>query len=311
MYYYIKNLQGDIVKIINQSGMEVANYVYDAWGNIKSISGNTTLKDLNPFRYRGYVYDEESSLYYLQSRYYDPFTGRFINADDTDYIGFTETVLSGNIFAYCENNPVNGNDYSGNWFHKLGKYLEYNKEYLKHNKESLKAFLKKYKDIKKRYNKNSKLIGSYKGYVYGQNYFNEKIKYGSKGTLKASGCGPIAIYNALCKINHKMKLHKIMMELEINGGLSENGKSGTYYDSIESFLLAHKNSNKIKYSKYNKFDEFKKNFSKGKCRVAIVFISTSKNSGHFFCIINDGNKKFYTLNRYNNDTKKKRSTGMI
>ena len=63
--------------------------------------------------YRGYVYDNESSLYYLQSRYYDPFTGRFINADDTDYIGFTETVLSGNIFAYCENNPVLGYDPKG------------------------------------------------------------------------------------------------------------------------------------------------------------------------------------------------------
>lgn len=115
MYYYIKNLQGDIVKIIDQAGTEVASYVYDAWGNIKNTIGNSNLKELNPFRYRGYVYDEESSLYYLQSRYYDPFTGRFINADDTDYIGLTESVLSSNIFIYCKNNSINNIDPTGYW----------------------------------------------------------------------------------------------------------------------------------------------------------------------------------------------------
>lgn len=62
MYYYIKNLQGDIVKIINQSGTEVANYVYDAWGNIRSASGDPILKELNPFRYRGYYYNTESGF---------------------------------------------------------------------------------------------------------------------------------------------------------------------------------------------------------------------------------------------------------
>lgn len=76
MYYYVKNLQGDVVKIINQSGTVCASYVYDAWGNIKSESGEPILRELNPFRYRSYVYDTESGLYYLQSRYYDPFTGR-------------------------------------------------------------------------------------------------------------------------------------------------------------------------------------------------------------------------------------------
>ena len=113
MYYYIKNLQGDIVKIINQAGTVYASYVYDAWGNIKNVSGDTTLRELNPFCYRGYVYDSESGLYYLQSRYYDPFTGRFINADDTDYIKSTNSVLRINIFIYCGNNSVNLLDSSG------------------------------------------------------------------------------------------------------------------------------------------------------------------------------------------------------
>jgi RHS repeat-associated protein len=115
MYYYIKNLQSDVVKIINQSGTEVVGYVYDAWGNIQSTTGDTTLGSLNPLRYRGYVYDDETGLYYLQSRYYDPTSGRFINADDTAYIGATGTVLSTNLFTYCENNAINKVDSTGYW----------------------------------------------------------------------------------------------------------------------------------------------------------------------------------------------------
>lgn len=113
MYYYIKNLQGDVVKIINQSGTVYASYVYDAWGNIKSVSGEPILRELNPFRYRSYVYDTESGLYYLQSRYYDPFIGRFLNADvycDTQ----SDSPLSTNMFAYCENNTVCRIDIYGN-----------------------------------------------------------------------------------------------------------------------------------------------------------------------------------------------------
>ena len=112
MYFYVKNLQGDVVRIIDLSGTEVASYVYDAWGNIKDTKGEPTIREINPIRYRGYVYDTETSLYYLQSRYYDPFTGRFLNADvycDTN----TGTPLSTNIFAYCENNPISNADESG------------------------------------------------------------------------------------------------------------------------------------------------------------------------------------------------------
>ena len=112
MYFYVKNLQGDVIRIIDLAGTEVASYVYDAWGNIKDTKGEPTIREINPIRYRGYVYDTETSLYYLQSRYYDPFTGRFLNADiycDTN----TGTSLSANMFAYCENNPVNYLDPNG------------------------------------------------------------------------------------------------------------------------------------------------------------------------------------------------------
>ena len=119
MYYYIKNLQGDITKIVNESGNVLVEYTYDAWGKIlnETSSGNGTyahVKDFNPFRYRGYVYDTDTGLYYLQSRYYDPQTGRFINADDTAYVDTNSgTPLSTNMFTYCENNPINYDDSTG------------------------------------------------------------------------------------------------------------------------------------------------------------------------------------------------------
>ena len=114
MYYYIKDLQGDITEIVDKDGKAVAEYAYDAWGNmLTEDNGTLTVGKLNPFRYRSYVYDEETGLYYLQSRYYDPLTGRFLNADvyaDTQ----SGTPLSTNMFAYCENNAINNVDYSGN-----------------------------------------------------------------------------------------------------------------------------------------------------------------------------------------------------
>ena len=99
----------------NGSGNYVVQYSYDAWGNIVSTSGTlaSTLGQYNPFRYRGYYYDEETGLYYLQSRYYDPVVGRFISPDSTDFLGITGTTLSYNLFAYCENNAVNNVDPSG------------------------------------------------------------------------------------------------------------------------------------------------------------------------------------------------------
>ena len=122
MYYYVKNLQGDITKIVNHQGKVMVEYTYDAWGNILKEKSNVspsyaTVKDFNPFRYRGYVYDTDTGLYYLQSRYYDPKTGRFINADDTAYVDTNSgTPLSTNMFAYCENNQVNRLDKTGYFF---------------------------------------------------------------------------------------------------------------------------------------------------------------------------------------------------
>ena len=113
-YYYVLNLQGDVVRIVNSVGTSYGIYQYDAWGNIL-YSTNSSLVNLNPLRYRGYVYDAETGFYYTSSRYYDPKIGRFINADDIDYLGADGSLLSYNLFAYCMNNPVNRFDDNGNW----------------------------------------------------------------------------------------------------------------------------------------------------------------------------------------------------
>ncbi|MBE6948175.1 MAG: RHS repeat-associated core domain-containing protein [Ruminococcaceae bacterium] len=112
-YYYLVNLQGDVMGIVDSTGNIVVSYTYDAWGKPLSTTGMmaSTLGSLNPLRYRGYVYDQETGLYYLQSRYYNPEIGRFINADD--YISTGQGLLSKNAFTYCYNNPVIYSDYAG------------------------------------------------------------------------------------------------------------------------------------------------------------------------------------------------------
>ena len=111
VYYYVTNIQGDVIAILDAAGNLVVSYSYDAWGNPISTTGSmaNTLGILNPLRYRGYVYDQETGLYYVSSRYYDPEIGRFINADDIAYLG-TGGLTSYNLFAYCGNNPVMGYD---------------------------------------------------------------------------------------------------------------------------------------------------------------------------------------------------------
>ena len=118
-YYYEKNVQGDIIAIRDSMNQLRARYTYDTWGNILSItdSYNNSITDtehigcINPYRYRSYYYDTETNLYYLNSRYYNPVWGRFINADGI--VGANQDILSYNLYAYCSNNPVIRKDLNG------------------------------------------------------------------------------------------------------------------------------------------------------------------------------------------------------
>ena len=108
-YYYITNLQGDVMYLVDSNGNQVAAYTYDPYGKILSATG--TMAEINPLRYRGYYYDTETGFYYLQSRYYDPNTCRFINADS--YASTGQGLLGYNMFAYCLNSPCNYIDSNG------------------------------------------------------------------------------------------------------------------------------------------------------------------------------------------------------
>ncbi len=110
-YYYKKDALGNVIAILDATGATVASYEYNAWGE-HSISGNTTIGNLNPFRYRSYYYDTETGFYYLQTRYYDPVTCRFLNMDDIDYAD-PSSIGGLNLYAYCNNDPVNYIDPTG------------------------------------------------------------------------------------------------------------------------------------------------------------------------------------------------------
>jgi RHS repeat-associated protein len=114
-FYFLKNLQGDIIAITDLNGTTVATYNYDAWGvcTVTSDTSSCNIATINPFRYRGYYYDSETGLYYVSSRYYDPEIGRFLNSDETSYIYADGINYGVNLFAYCENNPVNMYDPNG------------------------------------------------------------------------------------------------------------------------------------------------------------------------------------------------------
>jgi RHS repeat-associated protein len=115
-YYYIYNAQGDVTGLFDKTGARVVSYTYDTWGKLISTTGDlaSTIGVKNPYRYRGYRYDTETGLYYLQSRYYNPEWGRFINVDDVNSVTATLTDLTDkNLFSYCDNNPITRTDSNG------------------------------------------------------------------------------------------------------------------------------------------------------------------------------------------------------
>ena len=115
IYYYITNTQGDVIRLVDINGNVAASYRYDPYGKATSALGSHA--NINPLRYRGYVFDHETGLYYLQSRYYDPETGRFLNADNLISTG--QGLLGNNMFAYCLNNPACRKDIWGTTSQKI------------------------------------------------------------------------------------------------------------------------------------------------------------------------------------------------
>jgi RHS repeat-associated protein len=143
--YYEKNLQGDIIGLLDEKGVQIASYTYDAWGNITSkdfTEGNELPYKLNHMMYRGYYQDDETGFYYLQSRYYDAKVGRFINADEVMMIGINEKeTYKDNLYVYCNGNPIN-------CFDKTGKKTNKRKVKFNYKREKARKYMEKYWKVK-------------------------------------------------------------------------------------------------------------------------------------------------------------------
>lgn len=179
-FYYVKNLQGDIIGILNSNGKQIVTYEYDSWGKIisvKDLNGNlindiNNIGQINPFRYRGYYYDIETELYYLNSRYYNPEWKRFINADTI--ICANQDLTSLNLYTYVSNNPIMFSDYTG---HGLKSNLK------KFVKKAVKTIKKVVKTVAKKIKQTVSNIFSYK--VGASGNISTK-KYGFSGTISVS-----------------------------------------------------------------------------------------------------------------------------
>ncbi|MFR7761913.1 MAG: RHS repeat-associated core domain-containing protein [Eubacterium sp.] len=125
--YYEKNLQGDVIGLLDSRGAEIATYSYDAWGNVTDTvcyEGNEIPYNLNHIKYRGYYMDEETDFYYLETRYYDPEICRFINSDDVNNLGSSGMIFGYNLYAYCEGNPVRYTDATGKSLKSIWKKIK-------------------------------------------------------------------------------------------------------------------------------------------------------------------------------------------
>ena len=242
-YYYVTNIQGDIMAILNTSGEPVVQYNYDAWGKLHSFFGSMedTLGEVNPLTYRGYVYDRDSGYYYLQSRYYDPEMGRFINADA--FVSTGTGLLGNNMFAYCNSNPIRFSDPTGHaiWRTYTVVICDGGSGYpTSHNVANTPE---------------EQIVGM----VNGQGklpYSDERIWLGS---YEKSGCAFIAIYNAMQLAGKPQSLASIVTEVCRYHGTVCYAAGGFAPWSVESYFSAHG----INYTGYFSIDSLNQNISEG------------------------------------------------
>lgn len=151
-YFYEKNIQGNIIAILDNNCNKIVEYEYDSWGNVITISDNTEQKigEINPYRYRSYYYDKETGLYYLNSRYYNPIWGRFISPDSC--IGLNGDHIGYNLYTYVSNNPINNIDPNGRFFKKAWNWVKKKASQIKKKIESVLNITKSTNDSKKKKN---------------------------------------------------------------------------------------------------------------------------------------------------------------
>ena len=243
--YAVTNTRGDVIELRSGSGAVNTVYTYDSWGKLISITNasgtalaSTNLGVQNSIRYRGYAYDTETGLYYLQSRYYDPEIARFLNADDVDFIGASGTVLSYNAFAYCENNAANGSDPSG--------FVGYTQSILATAYYMINWMI---------FFKSNKI--DRKNYIYNQNnFYGSGMIYGGY-RLSYNGCEVIAAYNVLKYLGKFVPIYSVIYHAEMNDWylfpVIPTGVFGTSPRKMKSIF----DENSLRYSIYANIDSKK------------------------------------------------------
>lgn len=254
-YMYLKNIQGDIIGVINESAEVVLTYSYDAWGSIINSTKDATDPFINiieklPLRYRSCFYDHDTNLYFTQNRYYSPELCRFINPGTIENIVSGKSVLSANLYSYCENNPV--------------MYAERikNTDYLN--------------TIKTNYTYNKNISEHVTGYIYDQEAEPvSKLRYGLDTTAR-DGCGWVATYNTLMMLGNRMDPCDIIREYDINGVL-HYGLFGTYPAAIVRFFKVRGYDVKVTYDA-SKFDDVAQN------SMANIMFYTRGHGGHYIAL---------------------------
>ena len=244
------NSRGDIEELRHLNGSLIARYKYDAWGNTKVLDANnveitnsSSIALQNPFRYRGYYYDSESGLYYLQSRYYDPVTCRFVNAD-LQIVGVGGDVLGYNLYTYCKNNPVIGVDSTGHFFkealnwvkskvekgiEKVGKFLSNASNAFGTIVSTLEVFVEKLSSSLKNSVETSQRpnnigVGTWNKQISNELNTISKIKKGASKVLKVASVAITVydvgseIYNNIVKgSNLETVVHEAVVDISVAG----------------------------------------------------------------------------------------------
>ena len=283
-YYFVKNLQGDVISIVNKDAQTVARYSYDAWGVCTVTQNSAGIATINPFRYRGYYYDEEIGLYYLQSRYYDASVGRFINSDSR--LGINLGIWAHALYCYCGNAPVFRVDASGYaWWNVFVKVVTIIASVVTVAHIVNAGFALSQAD----YNKSHDV----KTIVSDQD--NVDMKLGCK-TFAAMGCGAAATHNAIILAGGSSSLADVVEFMQAHD--LTLGFAGVYFTNIQLYLRRKGYSNEIHFIRLK--DNIDRKIKNCKRKIAILAYKHSS-GGHYVAIkYSDSDKQFHVYNSNQN-----------
>ena len=280
-YYFVKNLQGDIIAIVDKNSETVAKYSYDAWGVCTVTQDSVGIATVNPFRYRGYYYDEEIELYYLQSRYYNANVGRFVNADSK--LGINTGTSSYALYSYCGNAPIFRIDTNGCAWWGILIATVVTVITIAHVVNAGVAI------SQANYNKSHDT----KKLVFDQ----EKVtmKLGCE-TFAEKGCGAAATHNAIILAGGSSSLANVVEFMQAHD--LTLGFAGVYFTNIQLYLKRKGYSNRIYLTKLK--NNLDKKIKKCKRKIAILAYNHSS-GGHYIAIKYKADKKFHIYNGNNNE----------